>query len=199
MNDILDEMGKKWQTLSRDQQVALAQNVAGTRQYAQLVALMDSWDDFQVNLITATNAEGTLQKQQEIYLDSLDAHLEKMNASWEGLYKTLFDEETIKFFVDGFTKIINLANTFVTGLGGGLNSIIYIAMTLGNVFSKQISNELVRIQKNAESAKLAMASIASAQNLAKDTSGLGSSEELRIEGEKEVLRRFEINQKLLNI
>lgn len=42
MDDILDEMGSKWQTLSRDQQTALAQTVAGTRQYTQLVALMDN-------------------------------------------------------------------------------------------------------------------------------------------------------------
>ena len=42
MNTILDEMGAKWQTLSKDEQVALAQNVAGTRQYTQLVALMDN-------------------------------------------------------------------------------------------------------------------------------------------------------------
>ena len=42
MDDILDEMGAKWQTLSKDQQVALAQTVAGVRQYTQLVALMDN-------------------------------------------------------------------------------------------------------------------------------------------------------------
>ena len=42
MDDILDEMGSKWQTLSKAQQVALAQTVGGTRQYAQLIALMDN-------------------------------------------------------------------------------------------------------------------------------------------------------------
>lgn len=42
MDDILDEMGEKWDELSSDQQVALAQAVAGTRQYTQLVALMDN-------------------------------------------------------------------------------------------------------------------------------------------------------------
>jgi TP901 family phage tail tape measure protein len=46
MNIILDEMGAKWNTLSKDSQVALAQNVAGVRQYTQLIALMDNWDFF---------------------------------------------------------------------------------------------------------------------------------------------------------
>jgi TP901 family phage tail tape measure protein len=44
MDNILDEMGAKWETLSKDQQVALAQTVAGVRQYNQLVSLMDNWD-----------------------------------------------------------------------------------------------------------------------------------------------------------
>ena len=42
MDDILDEMGAKWSTLSKDQQVALAQSVAGVRQYNQLMALMNN-------------------------------------------------------------------------------------------------------------------------------------------------------------
>jgi hypothetical protein len=42
--------------------VALAQTVAGVRQYTQLVALMDNWDKFQKNLSVANNATGTLQK-----------------------------------------------------------------------------------------------------------------------------------------
>jgi hypothetical protein len=31
MDDILNEMGAKWDTLAKDQQVALAENVAGVR------------------------------------------------------------------------------------------------------------------------------------------------------------------------
>jgi TP901 family phage tail tape measure protein len=46
MNTILDEMGAKWNTLNKDTQIALAQNVAGVRQYTQLIALMDNWSVF---------------------------------------------------------------------------------------------------------------------------------------------------------
>ena len=42
MDDILNELGAKWESLSNDQQVALAQTVAGVRQYNQLIALMDN-------------------------------------------------------------------------------------------------------------------------------------------------------------
>ena len=41
MDIILNEMGAKWNTIGKDQQIALAQTVAGVRQYTQLIALMD--------------------------------------------------------------------------------------------------------------------------------------------------------------
>jgi hypothetical protein len=36
--------------------------VAGVRQYSQLIALMDNWDSFEVNLETAKGSEGTLKQ-----------------------------------------------------------------------------------------------------------------------------------------
>ena len=53
MDTILDEMGAKWGTLAKGQQVALAQTVAGVRQYNQLIALMDNFDFYQKNLSAA--------------------------------------------------------------------------------------------------------------------------------------------------
>jgi TP901 family phage tail tape measure protein len=47
MDQILEEMAAKWNTISKDEQTALAQTVAGTRQYTQLVALMENWDFMQ--------------------------------------------------------------------------------------------------------------------------------------------------------
>jgi hypothetical protein len=44
MDTILNELGAKWGTLNKDQQVALAQSVAGVRQYNQFIALMGNWD-----------------------------------------------------------------------------------------------------------------------------------------------------------
>jgi hypothetical protein len=46
MDMILEEMAEKWKMLDKDAQIALAQNVAGVRQYTQLIALMDNWDFF---------------------------------------------------------------------------------------------------------------------------------------------------------
>jgi TP901 family phage tail tape measure protein len=62
MDNILNEMGDKWDTLNKAQQTALAQTVAGVRQYNQLVALMDNYDFYEKNLFSAQNAEGSLNE-----------------------------------------------------------------------------------------------------------------------------------------
>jgi TP901 family phage tail tape measure protein len=62
MDTILNELGAKWDTLGKNQQIALAQTVAGVRQYTQLIALMDNWDYFQENLSVANNSTGALQE-----------------------------------------------------------------------------------------------------------------------------------------
>ena len=42
MDEILDDVGDRWQGLTRDQKIATAQTVAGVRQYNQLMTLMDN-------------------------------------------------------------------------------------------------------------------------------------------------------------
>ena len=130
MDDILDEMGSKWQSLSADTQVALAQTVAGTRQYTQLVALMSNWDKFQTNLKTAATAEGTLTKQNEIYMDSMQAHLNKLKAASEDLYSSLFDDKDIKNFYDLLTNLIKGVDHLVESFGG-LAGIVPAALSVG--------------------------------------------------------------------
>ena len=60
MDNILDDMGEKWQTLSRADKTALAQTVAGVRQYNQLISLMDNWESMKENITSARSSEGTL-------------------------------------------------------------------------------------------------------------------------------------------
>lgn len=150
MDNILDEMGSKWDNLSKAQQVSLAQTVAGTRQYTQLVALMDNWDIFADNLETAANATGALDEQQNIYLDSVEAHLNALTAASEKLYDNLFDEEVIKTFADALTGLLGIANNLVEGLGGGVNTFVYFGSILSNVFNNQIAGAINRQIMNME-------------------------------------------------
>ena len=148
MDNILDEMGAKWQTMNKDQQIALAQTVAGVRQYTQLVALMDNWDFYEQNLSSAQNADGSLQKQADIYAESWEAASDRVRAASERIYQTLLDD-------DAFIEVLNVTEDIITGFGdiidavGGLRGVLPIVMSLmSKTFGDDIANSIDRIAYN---------------------------------------------------
>lgn len=153
MDDILDEMGSKWSTLSKDQQVALAQAVAGVRQYNQLMALMNNWSDMELNIERANNATGTLNQQQALYAESMKAHLQRLSTEAEKTYSLLFDEDALKSFADLATDLLSTLNSYITGLGGGLNALGTIAAKTMGIFSNQIGGLIQRKLENQRAQK----------------------------------------------
>ena len=97
MDTILDELGEKWNTLGEEQKVALAETVGGTRQYAQLMALMNNYDKVLANQNIAAGSGGTLQKQADIYAQSWEAASKRVRASMETIYRALLNDEFFSF------------------------------------------------------------------------------------------------------
>lgn len=142
MDDILDEMGTRWKTLNEDQKLALAQTVAGTRQYNQLVALMENWDDVLVNVNTASNSMGTLETQQAAYAQSLEGHLKNLKTAQQEFYMAMFDTDSFKDVIDVVTQLQKGFTKLIEGIGGGGNALIGLGSIALNVFGNQIANSL---------------------------------------------------------
>lgn len=158
MDTILDELGAKWKNLSQDTKVALAQTVAGTRQYTQLVALMDNWDYFQENLSVAKSSSGTLDKQAEIYAESWEAAQKRVKASLEDLYTTLIDDEFFIKLTNTVAKLVDGIKNIVDGLGGVKGLLATISTYVLTIGRTKISEELIRLtgpsqKKQAEISK----------------------------------------------
>ena len=148
MDTILDELGSKWNSIERDQQLALAQTVAGTRQYSQLVALLENWEEIQKNINVAKKASGTLDEQQEIYMEGTEAHLNRLKAQFEELYSNVFKSDEINTIVDLFTDMTKSANNFIASFGGGVKSIIGLGAIVANIFNQQIINGIKQADQN---------------------------------------------------
>ena len=142
MGDVIEEIGAKWQTMSREQQVALAQTMAGTRQYNNLIALFDNFDQYNEMMKVSANSAGTLQQQQETYLESIAAKTQDMRTAFEDLYDSLFDEKSIGSFLEGITSIVEVTADFADAIGG-LNTILPLLGSLGlKVFKDQIGQSI---------------------------------------------------------
>ena len=125
MDTILDEIGQKWSTLSKDEQIALSQSVAGIRQYNQFMALMSNWDVMERNVVLARSATGELEKQQKVYEEGISGALNRVNAALETIKRNLLNENDL-------VPLLNVAEGFLTVVGdliealGGLPSILLI-------------------------------------------------------------------------
>ena len=140
MDTILDEMAAKWDTLNKDQQIALAQTVAGVRQYTQLIALMDNWDFMEENLATSANSTGALDEQQKIYEESWAASQDRVKASMEGVFDSLINEDFFIELNDTLSSVLGVVEKLVDAIGGmpGILSIVGVLIT--SIFKDELSN-----------------------------------------------------------
>ena len=199
---ILQQTGQAWQLLGRDQQIALAQSVAGIRQYTQFMALMDNWDVMEKNLELTKAANGALQEQNEIYGDSVEAAEKRMNASAEKLMSTLLDGDTLKPFYEAASDILEVVNTLVKSFGGlpGILTTVASLLLKGSQQKitdgfrntaqsiKEMSLQAVGLSANQAFKKKALGSLAKMQG---STPGIADQEQTIAQ------QNYEIEQKIL--
>lgn len=158
MDDILSDLGEKWNSfdaegnplISDDAKVALAQTVAGVRQYTQLIALMDNWDFMKENLETARNAIGTLNEQQKIYEESWEAANKRLKASFESLYTDLINDKFFIKFTDFLSDMVDGVDSFIDKIGGVKILLIGILGAVGQTLSSRIQPAIDNIINNIQ-------------------------------------------------
>lgn len=165
MGEVVEEIGGKWNTLNREQQVSLAQTMAGTRQYSRLLSLFDNWSMYEKSLQTSANSMGFLQQQQDEYMDSMEAHLAQLQAATEEAYSSLIDNDAMNTMVDGLTLMVNLLNSFISNAGGGMGVLVLLTNTLSKVFINQLSQGLTTMVLNLQASKNQMAQLTAEQEL----------------------------------
>ena len=153
MGEIIEDTADKWQTWTQAQRQAAAVAMAGKEQYSRLISLFDNWDMYTSALLESQNAMGTLNKEQEIYMDSIEAHLQKLSTEAERTYDILFDTDVINTMADSLTGLLSIFNNWMEGVGGGLRSLTVLGTNLANVFSKQIGSGISNMIQNYNAQK----------------------------------------------
>ena len=145
MDTILNDLASRWETLTAAQKMALAQTVAGVRQYTVLISLMDNWDNMKNNLNVAANAKGELQAQQDIYEQSWAAAKKRLKSTTEEVYNNLIDEQ---FMI----KLTNLETSFTKSFGAllsGLGGVKAILPAIGSLLMGTFGNNFTRILEHS--------------------------------------------------
>ena len=154
MGDVIEEVASKWGGWTEAQRQAAAVAIAGKRQYNNLFALFENWDMYQSNLSVSENAEGTLQKQQNIYMESTAAHLEQLSAAGERIKDALFDNESVNKLIDALTWITDKIGWIIESVGGGLPIFMTSLGSIATMFASKIGPGIIALGQGFSNAKI---------------------------------------------
>lgn len=151
--EVFEQIGNSWANLTKEQQISLAQTMAGQRQYNNLIALFDNWDQYIKELNISLQAQGTLADKNSRYMESLSAHMKQLQAAEEGLIQSFVNGDSFKGFIDFGTDALNLAADLVDSIGGGGTALLALGSIATSVFSGVISKEINSLITNFQNAK----------------------------------------------
>lgn len=160
MGTIVEEIGNKWQTWTDAQQAAVAQAVAGKRQYTQLFALFDNWEDYQMSLLTSQTATGTLDTQFETWGTSWEAASNRVKQSAETIYSSLFEDDAFIDMTNILADFLNGIGNVVKGLGGMGGTLSALGAVFMTIFQGQIHGTLTNFFTNIGLAKQSLVDLA---------------------------------------
>ena len=184
---VMEEIGGRWQDLTREQQVYLAQTMGGQRQVNQLMALFDNWTTYSELLNTSLESEGTLAEKNARYMESLGAKMEQLGAAGERVKASLITADMINPILTGLTGATNLLGLFIESIGGGTSALLGLASGMmaafGPAISREINNVLVNIQNTRDNLVKMNEDVSRTQEMIQLSNDLRNNEGLKTNGQ----------------
>lgn len=136
-DDVLLEFVEKYQkgTMAQTDYLAVVNTLAGTRQKETLMALVENFDAVKKHQDDMTASIGSAKsKFDDVYSDSLDAKINDLKRSFEGLYETLLNSSSLGIGIEAMTSVIDGISNVGNTLGVLPTSIVSVvtALTLFN-------------------------------------------------------------------
>lgn len=161
LDDIIDELGGKWNDLSRNSQAYLATVIAGNRQQSRFLALMNDYDRTMELVASSQDSAGRSSQQFRNYATGIESSLNNVKAEAESFYASLTSgNNAIKGAYDLISDLLSLINR----LGPALT----VAGTAVAAFFAKLATNRAKINKEN-----ALNSITNniANNIGSDTEG----------------------------
>ena len=178
LGKVIDEIGEKWGQWTKAQQVAVAELIAGKRQYNNVTALFQEWDTmYQTALETSETGVGKLQEMQDIYMESNAAIRQQFKTAGEELYSDLFDVDDINIVIKGATEIVKLIDGVIKSLGCVVPIFTAISGLLTQLVSQKFATGLGTILNNLQSSKLQLQNAREALQLVKEVQQINNLDE----------------------
>lgn len=150
--DVLDELGKKWKDLSKNQQAAVAKALAGTRQQSRLVAILENYDKVLDYQEVAMNSIGATTAQQMTYLTGMEAAINRLQNAYQSLIEQVVNSDAVIGVVNTLTSLLNQLGKFLNTFGGKASFFTLIPTLLlrSKAFTSKIRDDFLAIVNAAK-------------------------------------------------
>lgn len=116
--DIVVGIGEQWDKLNDTEQAGLLEALAGKNQGNALAAALANVEKIKEIYNTAEyKSDGSAQRENEKYLDSINGKLNILESSFQSLSTTVVNSDFIKTAVDGLTILIDTIDSLINNLG----------------------------------------------------------------------------------
>ena len=119
--EVLEETAQKWRELGEAgktaEQSALAVAFGGIRNQEKFKVFMENYDTAIKYANIATDSTGNAAKKYEAYMDGIEAHMNRLTATFEEFAQTILNSDAVKGVIDFLTNILNLLQQ-ITALSG---------------------------------------------------------------------------------
>jgi hypothetical protein len=132
MDEVLTELGYKFDSLSRNQQSYIATALAGTRQQSRLLAVMQNFDRTMDLVNISTESAGATLAQHAKYAGGMEAANARLTTSFQQVITGLVNSEVV-------IGIVNAISNAVASLSFLASNLAPIVLILGSAFALYIA------------------------------------------------------------
>ena len=150
VGDIMEDLMGVWSSMDTTQKAAVGATLAGKYQLSRFEALMNRSDLYTEYKDASMTADGEMGKMQDVYADSLEGRINKLQATLEGVFNDLFNSSDFYGMIDALTTVLDLTNQFVDAIGGGTTALTGLGAVATKVFSNNIASGLNNFISNRE-------------------------------------------------
>lgn len=202
LSEVLDELGGKWESLTRSQKSYLATQIAGTRQQSRFYALMNDYERTLELVAEGSNSSGKAQQQFALYGESLEASTKRLNNEWEKFFNQITSGNGV---MKGFNSLLASLMGIINEIGPietalGLGNFIRL-MRKGMASMKEFSADTEKLLDNEKGIAPDLKNLVKPSRKLKNTDGslIRDTEGKTIKNENYNSQKNNYNEKLLQL
>lgn len=142
---ILQEVGEGWSKFTDIDKSAIATALGGTYQRNTLMAILENWDEVSKAQDVAANSAGTSVQKYDIYLNSMQAHINELKTVWSEFLMNIADSGAINGAIDGLSNFLKVLQILVTETPLGTIAITALTAALSGLAVTKATSGIISI------------------------------------------------------